>query len=176
MDVKQKQFLDNRFKEYAKTEPGIKPLKAMLLKLGGEHVVSPMNHDSEIPRLNESGFLMNYPVTVKLMEANMCHLNSVTLFATGKATAYGTGFALTGDDGLWRQHSWAIKRQKDGTLGILETTGERDLYFGVLYWGLLGKMFAKGEFEFNGVKPPAELVAELDNIQGAAVEPVGRAD
>jgi hypothetical protein len=173
MDAKQRQFLDGRIREYAKEQPEILKLRKVLLAIGGEAVVPPQEIDGDIPSLVESGFLMQYPVTLKRMEQHMCHLNTAKLFATGKATAFGTGFSLVG--GLWRQHSWGLKRQKDGTNQILETTGKDDLYFGVLYWGVLGKMVTKGEFEFNGVTPPAGLVAELDKsenpeIEGAAVE------
>jgi hypothetical protein len=38
----------------------------------------------------------------------------------------GTGYSLS-DDGLWRQHSWGLRRE-----GILETTVSRVKYFGVL--------------------------------------------
>jgi hypothetical protein len=38
----------------------------------------------------------------------------------------GTGYSLS-DDGLWRQHSWGLRRE-----GILETTVPRVKYFGVL--------------------------------------------
>lgn len=36
-----------------------------------------------------------------------------------------TGWALTNDDGIWRQHSWVKESGR-----IIETTAERDLYFG----------------------------------------------
>jgi hypothetical protein len=146
---------DEQFRKYATEQPEILKLRKILLAIGGEQLLAPARVTHDFPFLVESGFVMDYPVTEKIMRQNMCHVNSARLFAKGAATALCTGFALFG--GLWVQHSWALERQKDGTNRILETTGKRDRYFGILYWGILGKFVAMRELDFNGVKPPASL-------------------
>lgn len=148
--------MKRRLKEYAKKQPEILNLRKLLLSVGGKQLVPPPGESNEIVHLIESGFVMEHPVTVRIMQSNRCHLNSVELFATGKATGLGTGYALS-DDGLWRQHSWAFKRQKDGTNRIIETTSLRDRYFGLPYFGLLGKFAAIREYEFHGLALPASL-------------------
>ena len=157
VDAQRKAFLDKRLRDHAKEQPEILKLQKILLSVGGEQLVAPPSVTHDVPLLVESGFVMDYPVTERIMRPNMCHLNSVELFATGKAIGFSTGFALSEDDGLWRQHSWALKRRKDGTNRIIETTCKRYRYFGILYWGPVGKWIAKEEFEFNGVEPPASL-------------------
>lgn len=156
MATEQKSFHEKRLREHAKEQPEILELQKILLLVDGEQLVAPPTVTSDVPFLVESGFVMDYPVTERIMQPHMCHLNSVELFAMGKATGFGTGFALT-EDGLWWQHSWALERQQDGTNRIIETTGKRERYFGILYWGMLGKCVAKLELQFNGVKPPASL-------------------
>src|SRR5260221_6627468 len=120
----QKSLLDKRLREHAKKQPEIVKLKKLLLSIAGKHLVAPEMgnrvYDNDVPRLIESGFIMDYPVTERIMEPNACHLNSAVLLATDKATGMCTGYALTDEDGLWRQHSWALRRQKDGTNRIIE--------------------------------------------------------
>ena len=150
---------EEQFRTYAKAQPEILKLRKILLAIGGEQLVAPASVTRDVPLLVESGFLMDYPVTERFMQPHMCHLNSARLFANGKATAICTGFGLFG--GPWVQHSWVLQRQKDGTNRILETTCKYDRYFGILYWGMLGKFVVKKELDFYGVKPPAKLEIAL---------------
>jgi len=154
--IGQNGFRFRTLEEHARQQPEIMKLQEILLSIGGEHLIAPPSATLDIPFLIEGGFVMDYPVTEVPMEPHRCHLNSAELFATGKATALCNGFALS-EDGLWLQHSWALERQKDGTKRIIETTCKRGRYFGILYWGMLGKLVAMKEFEFNGVKPPSSL-------------------
>ena len=64
------------------------------------------------------------PVRLHVMRARCCHENVDELFRD-KGYDFGTGWAYTEDDGLWRQHSWAF----DGDT-IVETTTPRDIYWG----------------------------------------------
>jgi hypothetical protein len=153
--TEQKSFLKKRLREHAKVQPEILDLQKILLAVGGKQLDAPPSVTQDIPFLIESGFVMDYPVTERIMQPNMCHLNSAELFAAGEATALCTGFALFG--GLWTQHSWALERQEDGTNRILETTGKRERYFGILLWGMFGKFAAMTEFEINGIDLPASL-------------------
>jgi len=70
--------------------------------------------------------------------ANGCHENVAELWlekATG-VSDIGIGYALS-EDGLWRQHSWAVQKTD-----IIETTEERVKYFGILLEGNEADSFA----------------------------------
>lgn len=62
---------------------------------------------------------------------NDCHENSANLQSRGRTddgvpiTAWETGYALS-EDGLWRQHSWALSEET-----VVETTTARLLYAGL---------------------------------------------
>lgn len=86
--------LDQRLRALAKEQLEILNLKKILLSVGGKHLVGPpaVTHDAR--RLIEGG-VMDYRVTERIMEPNMCHLNSATVFPNGKAIGVGTGSALT---------------------------------------------------------------------------------
>ena len=156
--------LDRRLFDHAKEQPEIMALKTILLAIAGEHLVAPPSVTQDTFQIIESGFLMECPVALHLMEPHRCHLNSARLVASGDATALCTGYALY--RGLWRQHSWALKRQEDGTNHILETTGLGDKYFGILYWGMMAIFIARSEFQFNGVELPTAF-ERLKDSEGA---------
>jgi hypothetical protein len=72
------------------------------------------------------------------MERSACHENVAQLWVTKSSglTAIGTGYALS-EDGLWRQHSWGVRRD-----GIVETTKVRVKYFGISVQGRDAEAFA----------------------------------
>jgi hypothetical protein len=81
-----------------------------------------------LPLLIDAGFVMAGPVVQRTMKKSECHRNVAKIWA-GKQrelVGIGTGYSLS-EDGLWRQHSWGIRRE-----GILETTVSRVKYFGIL--------------------------------------------
>lgn len=82
---------------------------------------------------------MSGPVKLKIMRDCACHENVSWLWTAQKReiVAIGTGYALSGD-GLWRQHSWGIRRQD-----LLETTTRREKYYGILLQGALADSFAE---------------------------------
>jgi len=60
---------------------------------------------------------------------NEGHANSARRWKRAKkATKIVTGFGLTTTDGRWRYHSWNLHNYGY----IIETTVERDLYYGVI--------------------------------------------
>jgi hypothetical protein len=69
----------------------------------------------------------------------------------------GTGYALSAD-GLWRQHSWGVRRQ-----GILETTAPREKYFGILLQGSSADSFA----EANLTQTRLSHVPRMESFQNA---------
>jgi hypothetical protein len=116
-------------------------LRRLLLKIGGVQLVAPPKADPALTLLLDAGFVMAGPVKRKLMNHCACHENIARLWNTEKRgiVAIGTGYALS-NDGLWRQHSWGIRRE-----GILETTVEREKYFGVLLCGAEADCFAESD-------------------------------
>ncbi len=128
MTGEQKRVLDRRFREAAERQPDLKILKGLLLGLGGMHLVAPPSPDAGLPLLIDAGFVMAGPVVRRSMKRSECHRNVAEIWAEKRheLVGIGTGYSLS-DDGLWRQHSWGLRRE-----GILETTVMRVKYFGVL--------------------------------------------
>lgn len=122
----QRKLLRRRLRVAIDQQPEIKMLRAMLLGIGGVELVAPSGFDSDVPRLIGSGLEMAGLERFEFMEASACHENVARLWIAKHRglVGIGTGYALS-DDGLWRQHSWGIRRN-----GILETTRERVRYFG----------------------------------------------
>jgi|SRR5579871_364592 len=127
----QKRFLDHGLREHAKFQPGIVKLKKVLVKLGGSHLAVPPEPDSGLSLLIQCGFIMTGPVVLKLMEPGACHFNSSRLWVEKKhgVGGIGTGYALS-DDGIWRQHSWGVRRE-----GLVETTCLRENILGCCIGG-----------------------------------------
>jgi hypothetical protein len=82
---------------------------------------------------------MGTPPGRKRMRSGACHANISYLWMRRRRymVGIGTGYALSAD-GLWRQHSWGVRRQ-----GILETTAPREKYFGILLQGSNADSFAE---------------------------------
>jgi hypothetical protein len=138
MTPEQKRFLQERLRKAVIAQPELKRLKTLLLGFGGSFLVAPARPDPDLSRLLESGFLMSGPVSVETMKLSMCHQNVAAIWKVRRKGVVGiaTGYALS-DDGLWRQHSWAILPD-----GVLETTEERQRYFGILLQGSAADHFA----------------------------------
>lgn len=128
MAAEQKRILDHRFREAVDQQPDLKVLRGLLLGLGGTHLVAPPDHDADVPRLLDAGFVMTGPVVRRSMRRSDAHRNVAEIWAARQRelVGIGTGYALS-VDGLWRQHSWGLRRE-----GILETTVARVKYFGIL--------------------------------------------
>ena len=120
----QRDLLGRRLRAAIISQPEIKLLRALLLELGGVELVAAFDPDA--PLLILSGFAMSGSVENKVMERSACHKNISVLWIAkqSRLVGIGTGYALS-NDGLWRQHSWGIRRN-----GILETTEGRVKYFG----------------------------------------------
>jgi len=134
----QKTFLKRRFRDAVGTQPELKHLKTILLRLGGEFLVAPPKPDQDVPLLLEQGFLTSGPTTIRVMKSSSCHQNVASVWTKRRFGIVGiaTGYALSGD-GLWRQHSWGILRD-----GVLETTEARLKYFGLVLQGRRADFFA----------------------------------
>ncbi|HXA66132.1 MAG TPA: hypothetical protein VNV82_13320 [Bryobacteraceae bacterium] len=128
MTEEQKHILERRFRGAADQQPDLEVLRALLLGLGGTHLVAPPSPDSAVFLLIDAGFVMAGPVVRTNMKKSGCHRNVAAIWARRQheLVGIGIGYSLS-DDGLWRQHSWGLRRE-----GILETTVTRVKYFGVL--------------------------------------------
>lgn len=128
MTEMQRRLLDRRFREAAGQQPDLEMLRGLLLGLGGTHLVAPPGPDAALPVLIDGGFVMAGPVVPRTMREGRCHRNVAEIWTEERheLVGIGTGYSLS-DDGLWRRHSWGLRRE-----GILETTVPRVKYFGVL--------------------------------------------
>jgi hypothetical protein len=138
MTKEQRDLLSRRLRAAIKHQPEIKLLRALLLELGGVELVAPSGFDRDVPFLINTGFATVGPVKCKIMESSACHKNAAQLWLAKqrRLIGIGTGYALS-KDGLWRQHSWGIRRN-----GILETTVGRVKYFGRALEGREADLFA----------------------------------
>lgn len=139
MDPERKKFLIRRLREASKEQPELRRLKSLLLRFGGEFLVAPPKPDEDIPSILKSGFLVGGRILFKPMTRSSCHQNVSRLWKNRRSGIIGiaTGYALSAD-GLWRQHSWGLRRD-----GVLETTELRTKYFGLILQGEKADQFAE---------------------------------
>ena len=105
--------------------PELKPLQDKLLLLGGDWVALEPECDAEA-FLNK-GRLFKGRITFKRMASHNYHGNCAQLWINKPDTyKIATGWALS-NDGIWRQHSWLLKRN-----AIIETTEPRTMYYGIV--------------------------------------------
>ncbi|MEO8052075.1 MAG: hypothetical protein ABI833_16800, partial [Acidobacteriota bacterium] len=126
MDREQQVLLRRRLRAALRQQPKIESLRALLLTIGGVEFVAPTGFDPDIALLIDTGLTMAGSVKYEIMERSESHKNAARLWLARESglTGIGTGYALS-SDGLWRQHSWGLRRA-----GILETTIKRVKYFG----------------------------------------------
>ncbi|MTD47152.1 hypothetical protein GKE82_23405 [Conexibacter sp. W3-3-2] len=111
----------------------------------GRRLIVACGVDPEMDQLLRDGLLTDPPRAVLLRgAAHGCHANAAFLVQAGRAHTLATGWALS-DDGLWRQHSWALDR--DGL--IIETTEPRQQYFGVELTGPALQQFVERETDLR---------------------------
>ncbi len=125
-------FLEKRFDEAETNQPSLKMLRDRLLGLRGAMIVAPRTYDADLDLLLERGTLFDATTAAVVGgRASDCHANVSRMWIMhaeaneAKSITIVTGYALS-EDGLWRQHSWALD-----TEGVVETTELRLLYFGV---------------------------------------------
>lgn len=123
---RQQKFLSERLRSIARDQPRFPELRERLLTMGGCDIVP--RSEADLEKILARAVLMNGEVWVESGMPIECHSNSAYLWDRDrKNLSIITGWALSGDDdGLWRQHTWLIK--KDGN--IIETTIPRAKYYG----------------------------------------------
>ena len=127
LEGEQARFLAKKFAGAASTQPRLHELRRRLLRLGGVQLVAPRDGEADLEALLDFG--VAFPGRAKLRRGRRsdCHDNAGRLYAKApERTRIVTGYALS-DDGLWRQHSWALVDDR-----LVETTEPRELYFGFL--------------------------------------------
>ena len=115
-------------------------LAARLLRIGGTSVLFPPDDPAYMRRLLR-GERWTPGVNAALRRQpgapSQCHRNTARWWEANAPThgvrvAMVTGYALTPDDGLWREHTWGLwLRPRAGTT-IVETTVARSVYFGLV--------------------------------------------
>lgn len=122
-----KNFLEGRLRDAARAQPEIRKLRDVLIRLGGQLLVPPLEWDDFVPDLIEQGFLFFGAIDFRAGRPSQCHRNVARLWIARRRglVAIGVGYALS-PDGLWRQHAWGIARDR-----LIETTVPRVAYFGV---------------------------------------------
>lgn len=170
MDQSQKDELASlyaeRVAEHDRANPGYArkwdALSAAVLAHGGDLVVPPLEPEPRPVTIAE-GLSVWDPDVVAVRhlagQDNHCHGNSAELWLTGQADGIGTGYALN-DDGLWRQHSWALA--PDGA--VIETTVGRDLYAGIILTGVELWRFALSNTHVDEIQLATERLRELPTI------------
>jgi len=105
------------------------PLEQKLLSYGGKRVVYVGEPDLE--ELLSRGEVFEGPSALIRGEPSQAHKNAARIWNAGKLFyALATGYALS-EDGLWRQHSWVLRRlPTTRQRRIIETTIRRVKYFG----------------------------------------------
>lgn len=109
---------------------GYSRLNNSLIDFGGWRLVNP-GHEPDLENILARGQLWPGGDAVMVRgRRSQCHANSAQYWARNMDRALlATGYALTDDDGMWRQHSWCVVVGEEGTR-IVETTEPRVAYFG----------------------------------------------
>jgi hypothetical protein len=119
----QAEFLADKFTAALVKQPQWAQLRARLLALAGEMVVAV--YEEDLTELLERGCERAGAVRARAGVTSHCHANAAGLWEQDPGNIIVSGYALSADDGLWRQHSWCER----GT-HLIETTEPRSLYFG----------------------------------------------
>ena len=143
MDPERKKFLNRRLRDASKEQPALLRLRSLLLRFGGEFLVAPPKPDGDVGEILESGFLFEGEILFRPMKRSSCHQNVASMWKMRRHGVVGiaTGYALS-EDGLWRQHSWGVRRD-----GVLETTEARVKYFGILLQGERADQFTNSNLQ-----------------------------
>jgi hypothetical protein len=120
-------FLSKRLREFSKGQPELLELRRILLKLGGEELIPPPDHDPVTNFLIDFGIVFAGPIVLKQSGRQRGGaLGRIWIRRLYGIVGIGIGYALE-EDGLWREHTFGVLRE-----GILETIAPKRKYFGLL--------------------------------------------
>jgi hypothetical protein len=143
-------FLADRATAASRTQPELRALRKILLKLGGSEVIV------QTPRASDPlhGFLADFRIVFSgqvLLKQSHSAAAEICIARAWRhrkygITAIGVGYGLNDDD-FWREHTFGVLRE-----GILETTHTRRKYFGVLLIGEAADGFAQTVLGGSGIE------------------------
>lgn len=138
------QFRDKnklKFQEDLPPPEDVVLLSTRLLERGGKRVCVRYPEPDMKLILRHGSVFPTEGLTLQTGQENECHSNSSVLWLNNKWNLHiCTGYGLTGDDQMWRQHTWLNTKQGQK---IIETTLKREMYYGVVLKGLKAFLFAK---------------------------------
>lgn len=115
-------------------------LCARLLEIGGQSVVIRLPEPEMNLILRKGRLFSAFEIDLDPGDEGQCHSNCSKSWMENKRRFHiCTGYGLTNEDQLWRQHTWLLDKQKHA---LLETTVIREKYYGVELRGLRAYMFA----------------------------------
>jgi len=103
-----------------------------LLSFGGHEVCMAYKEEDAQDILYRGQFWYGDHVTMMKGRQSQCHENACNYWERNhekREIAIATGYALSENGGMWRQHSWLVLRNARSTR-IIETTERRIAYFG----------------------------------------------
>jgi hypothetical protein len=105
LSVSRKQFLANKNRTYLVEQPRLRLLRRRLLAIGGQEVVLAREKHLELLLTRAQIWKRVTPKKVP-GTVNQCHKNSASTYARASTKhQIVTGWALHGDDVVWRQHT-----------------------------------------------------------------------
>jgi hypothetical protein len=135
-------------------EPRRAELERRLLDLGGLMALLFLP-EPQLAELLDRG--RDFPGTGARVEPSLpsaCHANVARLFLrTEGAVRVATGYALSAEDGLWRQHSWGVAPVDER---VVETTECRLRYYGIVLDDDEVPSFVLGNIPFGELDPDEE--------------------
>ena len=132
--------INGKFEVVTAVPQNIDSLCRCLLELGGAEVCVPFTERDSSYLFREGKLMPIKNLSFQLGEEGECHSNSADLWRQNKKNMdMATGYALTEEDNMWRQHSWVS--HKAGYL--IETTEPRIMYFGVVLRGIRRYIFLR---------------------------------
>jgi len=161
------------FEEVARSrgQGGFSTLTNSLIDFGGWRVVNP-GREPDLEDILARGQL--WPGSDPVMargRRSQCHANSAQYWAKNMDRALlVTGYALTDDDGMWRQHSWCVNVTEDGPR-IVETTEPRVAYFGFVMTAEEAAQFHEDTVGRKVRLPKAGMVTEPEAAPDPESEP-----
>jgi hypothetical protein len=118
------------------------PLEQKLLTVGGTRMV--YRYEPDLKRLLKNAVVFDECAELIPGTPHTCHSNVAHYWNENKEIlAIATGYALS-EDGLWRQHSWLLRKNVMAKqCPLLETTVKREKYFGIILTDTEAESFSK---------------------------------
>jgi hypothetical protein len=140
LPLSRKQFLADKNRTFLLEQPRLRLLRRRLLAIGGQEVV--LRRDAHLEELLARAQVWKRVAPRKIRgEVNQCHRNAASTYLKAPAKhRIVTGWVLHGDDVVWRQHSWVLRRDE-----LCETTEPAKIYVGVILDAAESARFVRAE-------------------------------